>query len=70
MRSSRGMSMFHGGVFTLVVIAGCGEDSGGQTDLAKLPPPSQAVLDTAKAKAQPNPRPRFGSPPKSEMGKQ
>ena len=32
-------------------------------------PPSQEVIDAAKAKARPNPRPKFGSPPKSEMGK-
>jgi hypothetical protein len=56
------------GAFALGAITGCGGDPAGQTDLAKLPPPSQAVIDRAKAAPLPKSRPKFGSPPKSEMG--
>jgi hypothetical protein len=69
MRSSRIQSGVLGAVLALATITGCDDGSDGQTDIAKLPPPSQEALDAAK-KAQPNPRPKFGSPPKSEMGKQ
>ncbi len=55
-------------VLALAASAGCGGDPEGQTDLAKLPPPSQQVIDRSKAARVPKARPKFGSPPKSEMG--
>jgi len=54
--------------FAMVASTGCGGDPAGETDLAKLPPPSQAVIDRAKAAPLPKSRPKFGSLPKSEMG--
>jgi hypothetical protein len=69
MRLNRILSGLHGGVFALMTMIGCNEGSDGQTDIAKLPQPSQEVLDAAKSQARQNPRPKFGSPPKSEMGK-
>ncbi len=54
--------------FTWAASTGCGGDPVGQTDLAKVPPPSQQVIDRAKAMPLPKSRPKFGSPPKSEMG--
>jgi hypothetical protein len=53
----------------LGVAAGCGGEPEGQTDLAKQPLPSQAVIDAAKAQAPSKARPEFGSPPRSEMRK-
>jgi hypothetical protein len=53
----------------LEVVAGCGGEPEGQTDLAKQPLPSQAVIDAAKAQAPSKARPKFGSPPRSEMRK-
>ena len=69
MRSSRIRSGLHGGVLALATITGCDHGSDGQTDIAKLPPPSQEVLDAAKVQAPQKARPKFGSPPRSEMGK-
>jgi hypothetical protein len=69
MRSRNVLSTLYGVMFALFVVTGCDNGSDGQTDIAKLPLPSQEALDAAQAKARPNPRPRFGSPPKSEMGK-
>jgi hypothetical protein len=69
MRSRNVVSTLYGVMFALFVVTGCDNGSEGQTHIANLPAPSQEVLDAAKAKARPNPRPRFGSPPKSEMGK-
>jgi hypothetical protein len=69
MRLVRILSGLHGGVLVLATITGCDNDSEGQTDIAKLPMPPQEALDASKAKARQNPRPKFGSPPKSEMGK-
>ena len=69
MRSTRKFSKLHGGVLALAAIAGCEDGSTGQTDLAKVPPPSQAVLDAAKIQAPQKGRPKFGSPPRSEMAK-
>jgi hypothetical protein len=57
-------------VCALGVVTGCGGEPEGQTDLAKLPPPSQAVIDAAKkAKTQPQGRPKFGAPPRTEIRK-
>ena len=69
MRSIWIRSGLHGGVLALATLTGCDNGSDGQTDIAKLPPPSQEALDAAKVKAPKNVRPKFGSPPKSEMGK-
>jgi hypothetical protein len=69
MRFNRILSGLHGGVLSLATIAGCNDGSDGETDIAKLPPLSQETIDAAKAHAKQNPRPKFGSPPKSEMGK-
>jgi hypothetical protein len=69
MRFNRILSGLHGGVLSLVTIAGCNDGSDGETDIAKLPPPSQEALDAAKVQAPQNARLKFGSPPKSEMGK-
>jgi hypothetical protein len=65
MRSSRILSRLHGGVLVLATVTGCDDGSEGQTDLANLPPPPQAVIDAAKAQAPPTARPKFGSPPRS-----
>jgi hypothetical protein len=61
------VSALRGVMFALAMMAGCGGEPEGQTDLAKLPPPTQAVIDAAKAKTEAHPaaRPKFGSPPKS-----
>jgi hypothetical protein len=69
MRLNRILSGLHGGVLALATITGCDDGSEGQTDIAKLPLPSPETVDAAKARAKQNPRPKFGSPPKSEMGK-
>jgi hypothetical protein len=69
MRSNRIVAALPGGMFVLATITGCGGEPEGQTDLAKLPPPSQAVIDAAKAQAPSKARPKFGSPPRSEMRK-
>jgi hypothetical protein len=70
MRSNHILAGLQGVVLALATISGCGGEPEGQTDLAKLPPPSQAVIDAAKEQAaRPTARPKFGSPPKSEMGK-
>jgi hypothetical protein len=68
MRLNRILSGLHGGMLVLATITGCDDGSNGETDIAKLPPPSQESLDAAKTQARPNARPKFGSPPKSEMG--
>jgi hypothetical protein len=65
MRSNRILAGLQGVVLALATVTGCDDDSEGQTDLAKLPPPSQAVIDAAKAQAPPTARPKFGSPPRS-----
>lgn len=69
MRRTYGLATTHVFAFAALVLGGCLAEPEGQTDIAKLPLPSQEVLDAAKARARPNPRPKFGSPPKSEMGK-
>jgi hypothetical protein len=70
MRSNRILTGLQGVVLALATVTGCDGGSEGQTDLAKLPLPSQAVIDAAKAQAaRPTARPKFGSPPRSEMGK-
>jgi hypothetical protein len=69
MRSKRLMSVWLLGACALEVVAGCGGEPEGQTDLAKQPLPSQAVIDAAKAQAPSKARPKFGSPPRSEMRK-
>jgi hypothetical protein len=69
MRSNRILSGLHGGVLALATITGCNNGSEGQTDMAKLPPPSQEVIDAAKARPAPTARPKFGSLPRSEMPK-
>ena len=69
MRFNRILSGLHGGVLALATVTGCDNGSDGETNIAKLPMPSQEALDAAKVQAPQNPRPKFGSPPKSEMGK-
>jgi hypothetical protein len=69
MRSNRVLTGLQRVVLALATISGCGGEPEGQTDLAKLPAPSQAVIDAAKTQAPPTARPKFGSPPKSEMVK-
>ena len=69
MRSNRILAGLHGGVVALAVITGCGGEPEGQTDLAKLPLPSQAVIDAAKAQAPSKVRPKFATPTRSEMRK-
>jgi hypothetical protein len=69
MRSSCIRSGLHGGVLALATITGCGGEPEGQTDLAKLPLPSQAVIDAAKAQAPSKARPKFVTPSRSEMRK-
>jgi hypothetical protein len=47
---------------------GCGGNPDGPAELAKLPPPSSS--STGRAQSQPPPpkaKPKFGSPPKSQM---
>jgi hypothetical protein len=67
MRSRRVRSAFCGVAVVLGASVGCADDPGGATDLAKLPPPSQGVVDRAKALPLPKSPPKFGSPPKSQM---
>jgi hypothetical protein len=73
MRSIRLRCAVHGAVLTLALalaqITGCGSSEDGQTDLAKLPPPSQATIDAAKARPKPQAPPKFGSPPRSAATK-
>ncbi len=45
---------------------GCGGDPADQTDLAKLPLPSDAAVAKAKATRLTGARPKFGAPPKNE----
>jgi hypothetical protein len=59
------MSMPFVAACALSVVAGCGGEPDGQTDLAKLPPPSQDAIDRAKKQAPPKALPRFGSPPRA-----
>ena len=68
MRTKWIASMLGMAVFAPGAISGCGDDTAGKTDLAKLSPPSQAVIDRGKAAPLLKSRPKFGSPPKSEMG--
>jgi hypothetical protein len=67
MRSNKIVSALRGAAIALVTSTGCGGDSAEQTDLAKLPPPSQAVIDAAKTQPSPKGRPKFGAPPRSEL---
>ena len=53
--------------FALGAAIGCGNDPADQTDLAKLPPPSQQEIDRAKAIPQPKSKLKFGAPPRSEI---
>ncbi len=53
--------------FALGAAIGCGDDPANKTDLAKLPPPSQAVLDREKTVPRPKTKLKFGAPPKSEL---
>ena len=72
MRSKKRLSALLGAAFALTAGGGCGGDSGGptQTDMAKLPPPSEAATNAAaKAPALPKVRPKFLAPPRSEMRK-
>ena len=68
MRSNKIVSALRGAAIALVTSTGCGGGSAEQTDLVKLPPPSQAVIDAAKKnQARPQARPKFGAIPRSEM---
>jgi hypothetical protein len=66
MRSRKIAFAFCGVAFAFGVCSGCGDEPGGQAELAKLPPPSSEA--TVRAKSQPpKSKPKFGSPPKSQM---
>jgi hypothetical protein len=67
MRSRKIQQIVGGAAVLLGASCGCGADPAGETDLAKLPPPPQAIVDRAKAAPVPKAPPKFGSPPKSQM---
>ena len=67
MRSRRVLSTICGMAVVVGASTGCGSDPVGPTDLAQLPPPSQKVIDRAKAVSLPKSPPKFGSPPRSQM---
>ncbi len=48
-------------------VEGCGGDSDGEAELAKLPPPSSGSTGRAQLQPPPKAKPKFGSPPKSQM---
>ncbi len=66
MRSSKIVFMQCIAVLCIGACAGCGDNSGGQAELAKLSTPPGAS-EEAKAQPPPKAKPKFGSPPRSEM---
>jgi hypothetical protein len=56
-----------GAVVGVGLCAGCGREPVGETDLAKLPPPSADAISRAKATQLKGARPKFGAPPKSQI---
>jgi hypothetical protein len=48
-------------------VEGCGGEPAGEAELAKLPPPSSGSTDRAQLQPPPKAKPKFGSPPKSQM---
>lgn len=67
MRSKALVSAVCGTILAVGSVGGCGGDSEGETDLAKVPLPPQSVIDKAKATPLPKNRIRFAAPPKSAL---
>jgi hypothetical protein len=66
MRSRQIVSLFWIAALCLGACTGCGGDPDRPAELAKLSPPPPRATEKARTKPLPA-RPKFGSPPKSQM---